>query len=85
MSTEFISGRKSNKTSPSLSIELQDTLVLTRKRQSNGDRKGFEEACRDQAIMKATKKKANRNKKLNIAEAELMEASYLYQHYQHSA
>ena len=35
--------------------------------------------------MKATKTKAKRNKKLRIAEASLIEASYLYQQYQHSA
>ena len=70
MSTEFVSGRKSNKTTPlstvglfhELPTELQDTLVLTRKRQSDGGRKGFEAACREQALMKATKTKANRNK-----------------------
>ena len=92
MSTEFFSGRKSNKTTPSSNIwmfhelptKMQDTLVLTRKRQSDGDRKGFEAACRDQALIKATKKKSKRNKKLKIAEAALIEASYLYQQYQHS-
>ena len=35
--------------------------------------------------MKATKKIAKRNKKLRIAEAASIEASYLYQHHQHSA
>ena len=34
--------------------------------------------------MKATKTKTKRNKKLKIAEAALIEASYLYQQYQHS-
>ena len=34
--------------------------------------------------MKATKTKSKHNKKLNIAEAALIEASYLYQQYQHS-
>ena len=80
MSTEFVSGRKSNKTTPSSTVgmfhelptELQDTLVLTRKRQSDGDRKVFEAARQEQASMKATKKKVKRNKKLNIAEAALI-------------
>ena len=75
MSTEFISGRKSNKTTPSSTVglfhelptELQDTLVLMRKRQSDGDRKVFEVECREQALMKATKTKAKLNKKLNIS------------------
>ena len=35
--------------------------------------------------MKVTKTKEKRNKKLNIAEAALIEAYYLYQQYQHSA
>ena len=34
--------------------------------------------------MKSTKTKAKRNKKLKIAEAALIEASYLYQQHQHS-
>ena len=46
-------------------------MVLTRKRQPDGDRKGFEAACREQALLTATKTKAKRNKKLKIAEAEL--------------
>ena len=47
--------------------------------------KDFEAACREQALMKATKTKAKRNKKLKISEAALIEASYLYQQYQHYA
>ena len=93
MCTEFGSGGKSNKTTPSSTVglfhelptELQDTLVLTRKLQSDGDRKGFEAACREQALMKATTTKSKCNKKLKIAEAVWIEASYLYQQYQHSS
>ena len=90
MSTEFVSGKNSNKTTPSSTVglchelptKLQDTLVLTRKRQSYGDRKGFEAACREQALMKSTNTKEKRNKKLNISESALIEASYLYKQYQ---
>ena len=74
MYTEFVSGRKINKTTPSSTVELfhelttefQDTLVFTRKRQSDGERKGFETACREKALMKATntKKSATRNWRL---------------------
>ena len=49
----------------------QDTLFLTRKQQLHGDCKIFEAACREQALVKATKTKAKRNKKLKIAEAAL--------------
>ena len=49
----------------------QDTLVLTRKQQSDGDRTGFEVACREQELMKATNTKAKRNKTLKITEAAL--------------
>ena len=35
----------------------QDTLVITRKQQSDGDRKGFEVVFQEQALMKATNKK----------------------------
>ena len=80
MSTEFVNGRKSNKTTPpstvglfhKLPTKLQETLVLTRKRQSYGYRKGFEAVCREQVLMKATKTKENFNKKLKIVEAALI-------------
>ena len=67
-----------------LPIELQDTLVLTRKRHSDGECKGFEAVYREHSLMKATKTKAKRNKKLKITEAAFIEASYLYQQYHHS-
>ena len=49
-----------------LLTELQDTLVLTKKRYLYGDHKDFEAACREQALMKATKTISKHNKKLNI-------------------
>jgi hypothetical protein len=56
-------------------------LILTAKRQAETSRRTFNEALRVQAAAREEKQKALRDKKLDAAEVELIDASYLYQQY----